>query len=181
MLRFIFVGAVYIFSIMCGQCVVASVDCQPLQFCMYLEVNDEFIYPSTLDPEKVTRSPFMMEINVRGLTDQSLETILRDFLTKHLGVRSIEHLFCNTVQVDEEMGMIHKVQSREASSMASPVESDSRCSFDNFFSPLEESGEKLRSMIEGKIIRVSIQSITDNIYTIGFRLRQKELQEQGAV
>lgn len=177
-----FVRAVYIVAIIVGQCVTASADLQPLKFCMYLEVNNKFIYPFRLLPEKVTRHPFMMEIIVRGHTNQSLETILRDFLTKNLGVKSIEHIYCNLVHFDQDMGMIHTVQSTGGSSLASPVEMhNSRHAFENVGSLLKCQGDALRSMIAGKNLRVSIQSNTDSINTIGVRLHKQELQEQGKV
>jgi hypothetical protein len=142
---------------------------------MYLQVNGEFIYPYGQDPKDPSRPPFEMKLNIYGLTRQTLENILRDFLRRFLGVHSIETLSCNIVHFDNEIGMIDYVHSCGTSTAASPTDPNSPHSFDVLLSILTLSGEKLAYYVAGKCLRVSIHSTSDSIFSIGYRLRRIEV------
>ena len=145
-----------------------------LSFSVYLEINGLFIYPKGQIAENPESKPFEMIVNVRGLTHQTLKRILLDFCLGNLEIGSINTIQASIDPFLRDGIIMTRVESYMTSSMASPVDSESIYSFPKVFDLLALSKNELIEHVSGASLRVSIQSLTDSIDTVGFRLRQKE-------
>ncbi len=142
-----------------------------LSFSVYLEINGRFIYPAGQIAEDINSKPFEMIVNVRGLTHQNLKRILLDFCLDNLGIASVSTIQASIDPFLKSGIVMTRVESYMTSSMASPVNSDSICSFPKVCDLLALSKCELIEHLYGNSLRVSIQSLTDSIHTVGYRLR----------
>lgn len=146
-----------------------------LSFSIYLEINDAFIYPAGQPLDDPKSKPFEFIMQVRGLTDQTLETIVRDHLQGNLKISAIEQLDANLVSFFDDGAMIERVDSCYSPNIASPVSFNSVVCFPFVGDLLALNGKALIEHLQGESLRVTIQSSTDTINTVGYRLRMREL------
>ncbi|QOL19407.1 hypothetical protein [Candidatus Bodocaedibacter vickermanii] len=146
-----------------------------LSFSVYLEINGRFIYPAGQIAEDINSKPFEMIVSVRGLTNQTLQRILLDFCLGNLEIGSVSTIQVNIDPLLKSGIVMTRVESYMTSSMASPTASESIHSLSKELDLLVLSKCELIEHIYENSLRVSIQSSTDSIHTVGYRLRQKEL------
>lgn len=146
-----------------------------LSFSVYLEINGQFIYPARQTAENLESKPFEMLVTVSGLTYQNLMRILLDFCLGNLEIASVRTIRANIDPFLKEGIVMTRVESYMTSSMTSPVESEKLSSFPKPVDLLTLSGDELIQHVCGNLLRVSIESSTDSILTVGHRLRMKEL------
>lgn len=158
----------------CGASIHA-VEPVDLSFSVYLEINGHYIYPASHFAEDPNSKPFEIIINVKGLRDRNLHRILLDLCRDKLGISTIETIQVNIISLFVDDVMVTHVESCASSSVASPVGVENLCSFPSPHDLLTLNKEDLIKQIHGKSLRVSIQSSTDSIRTVGFRLREREL------
>jgi hypothetical protein len=151
-----------------------------LSFSVFLEINGEFIYPAGQSATDSEHRPFELCVEVRGLTDQSLERILLDVCRDNLGIFVIDTLQASIVSFLDDY-MMTTVESCMPSSVASPVGTVSSASsnrqrhFPSLRDLLALNRSDLFTQIQGQSLKVCIQSPTESIYTVGRRLRLREL------
>jgi hypothetical protein len=146
-----------------------------LSFSVFLEINGQFIYPAGQSAGSFESKPFEMIVSVRGLTHQNLRRILLDFCSGNLKIASIKTIQASIDPLLKDGIVMTRVESEMTSSMASPVEAGKSVVFPILYDLLTLSKNDLIEHVYGNILRVSIETSTDSIYTVGHRLRQREL------
>lgn len=146
-----------------------------LSFSVFLEINGAFIYPTGQSLDDPDSKTFEMCVRVIGLTHQSLGKIVLDLCQSKLGIVTIEGIRANIVSFLGGVMVAH-VESCTSSSITSPVSPRNLAgAFPHMANLLTLNGGDLIKHIPGQSLHVTIRSPTDSIYTVGYRLRQREL------